>query len=152
MLALLVLGCGPTTTRTGDLSAVFDTTPDYPGYPWTRDGHKVTPEEFGTIAGPSHCGWQRATFLFIGWPPGSGTTSSDQVRQYIRDPKGAIQGPFKDRLILHASLPKDSRATGYTYQSIQAFTSPSDDDEAIYVVGPTAVERWPRSAPLTLCA
>jgi len=54
--------------------------------------------------------------------------------------------------VLHATLPKDSSATGYTYQSIQVFTSPSDDAEAIYVVGPTAVERWPRSTPLTLCA
>jgi len=152
MLALLVLGCGPTTTRTGDLSAVFDTTPDYPGYVWTRDGHAVTPEEFGTIAGPRHCDWQSATFLFTAWPPGTRTTSSDGIRQYIRDPKGVIKGRFKDRLVLGAVLPKDARSIGYTYQSIQVFTSPTDQDEAIYVVGPTAIERWPRSDPLTLCA
>jgi hypothetical protein len=153
LLALLVLfasGCGP--TRAGDLGAVFDATPDYPGYVWTRDGHAVTPEEFGTIAAPRHCDWQSATFLFTAWPPGTPTTSSDRIRQYVRDPKGVIARVFKDRLVLHATLPKDARPTGYAYQSIQVFTSPTDQDDAIYVVGPTAVERWPRSDPLTLCS
>ena len=151
MIALLVWSCGPSTTRLGDLGSVFDATPDYPGYVWTRDGHAVSPEEFGTIAGPRHCEWQNATFLFTAWPPGTPTTSSDRIRQYIRDPKGVIRGTFKDRFVIHATLPKDARPLGYTYQSIQVFTSPTDQDEAIYVVGPTAVERWPRSDPLTLC-
>lgn len=42
--------------------------------------------------------------------------------------------------------------TGYTYDSIQVYLSPTDQDEAIYVVGPFGSERWPRSDPMTLCS
>jgi len=59
VLALLLAGCTPS------LGAVFDATPAYPGYTWTRDGRSVKPEELGTIAGPGHCGWESATFLTI---------------------------------------------------------------------------------------
>jgi len=38
------------------------------------------------------------------------------------------------------------------YGSIQIFVSPTDQDDAIYVVGALATERWPRSDPFTLCA
>src|SRR5438034_8894680 len=65
VLALLLAGCTPS------LGAVFDATPAYPGYTWTRDGRSVKPEELGTIAGPGHCGWESATFLTIGWPVGT---------------------------------------------------------------------------------
>lgn len=147
-LTLTASTCGP---RVGDLGAVFDATPDYPGYAWARDGHAVTPEEFETIAGPRHCDWQSATFLFTGWPVGSRTTSSDQIRQYVRDPRGVLHGTFRDRLFLHATLPADARPTGYAYQSIQAYLSPTDQDEAMYLIGPSGAERWPRSDPLTLC-
>ena len=147
-LAALASGCG---LGGSDLGAVFNATPDYPGYVWTHDGRPVTPEEFGTIAAPRHCEWQSATFLFTGWPPGTRTASSDQIRQYVRDPRGVLKGTFRDRLVLHATLPADARPTGYVYEMIQAYLSPSDQDEAIYLVGPVATERWPRSDPLTLC-
>jgi len=41
---------------------------------------------------------------------------------------------------------------GYRYGAIELYLNPSDQDEAIYVVSPTDVERWPRSDPMTLCA
>ena len=53
---------------------------------------------------------------------------------------------------LHATLPADAVATGYRYQAIEIYVSPSDQDDAVYVVGPGAVERWQRSEPMTLCA
>ena len=136
---------------TGALGAVFDSTPYYPGYPWVRDGRPVKPEELGTIAGPGHCEWQSATLLYIGWPVGTLASSSAQARQYIRDPRGAVSATLRDRLELRATVPGDARPTGYTHGSIQIYLSPSDQDEATYVVGPTGAERWPRSDPMTLC-
>jgi len=146
LFCVVLAACSPQ-----GLGATFDSTPPYPGYTWTREGRSVTPEELGTIAGPGHCGWQSATFLHIGWPVGTRSTTSAQMRQYIRDPHGVVGATLRDRLELRAKLPTDAHATGYTYGSIQIFVSASDQDEAIYVVGPTATERWPRSDPFTLC-
>lgn len=133
------------------LGAIFDATPAYPGYPWSRDGRVVKPEELGTIAGPAHCGWQTATFLHIGWPVGTLSASSAQARQYIRDPRGVIPGRLRPGQDLNVTLPSDARPTGYTYGQIRIYLSPSDQNDAIYVVGPTGAERWPRSEPMTLC-
>ncbi len=146
------LRASPVPSRVGSLSAVFDATPAYPGYQWTRDGRPVKPEELGTIAGPAHCGWESATMLSIGWPPGTLSASSAQSRQYIRDPRGVIRGALRDRLVLGAQLPADARSTGYSYGAVEVFVSPTDQDEFIYLVGPGAVERWPRSDPMTLCS
>jgi hypothetical protein len=162
VLALLLASCslsgpGPSGSvrvsrvNGGGLGATFDVTPAYPGYTWTRDGHPVKPEELGTSAGPAHCGWQSATFLSIGWPVGTLSTSSAQVRQYIRDPRGVVGTALHDRLDLNAALPADASPTGYTYNSIQVLLSPTDQHVAIYLVGPSGIERWPRSDPMTLC-
>ena len=133
-------------------ASLFEATPDYPGYAWTRDGHTVSPEELGTIAGPRHCGWQSATFLNIGWPPGTQSSTAAQARQYIRDPNGVTPTKLRDSFELHATLPSDARATGYIFEGISIYLSPSDQDSAAYVVGTRSVERWPRSDPMTLCA
>jgi hypothetical protein len=133
------------------LGAIFDSTPDYPGYPWVRDGRPVKPEEVGTFAGPAHCGWQSATFLSIGWPVGTLSTSSADARQYIRDPLGVIPNRPRGRLDLNVALPSDARPTGYSFGTIQIYLSPSEQDDAMYVVGPAGAERWVRSVPMSLC-
>jgi hypothetical protein len=136
------------------VAAAFDQPPRYPGYAWTRNGRPV-PKEVSSEAGPDHCEYQSATFLDLGWPIGS-PWNVTTGRQYIRDPKGVVLTypgttiPFRQRLQLHAALPKDARDLGYRYRSLALYLSPSDDT-AIYVVGPGAVERWPRSDPMTLC-
>ena len=143
----------PPRSRPGPaLGAIFDATPPYPGYPWVRDGRPVKPEELGTIAGPAHCGLQTTTFLSIGWPVGILSTSSAQARQYIRDPQGVLRSRLRPGQDLNVTLPSDARPTGYTYGQIQIYLSPSDQDDAIYVVGPAGAERWLRSEPMTLCA
>ena len=134
------------------LTGMFDPPPAYPGYPWTRDGKRVSEFEFETIAGPEHCGWQSATMLFIAWPPGTVSKTAAEARQYIRDPRGVIQGrPLLRQLELHATLPTDAKPTGYRYGPLEVYLSPSDQDQFIYVVGLLGVERWPRSDPMTLC-
>jgi hypothetical protein len=146
-LELVDTGCRPFTDHAG----YFDRTPRHPGYQWTRNGVLVSSRELGTSAGPEHCAWQSATFLTIGWPLGTISESARQSRQYIRDPRGVLHGSFKERFAGSATLPRDARATGYRYGPFELFLSPSDQDQFVYVVGPSAVERWPRSDPMTLC-
>lgn len=62
-----------------------------------------------------------------------------------------VRAALRDRLDLNARLPSDARPTGYMYRDVQIYVSPSDQDEAIYVVGRAGTERWPRSDPMTLC-
>jgi hypothetical protein len=105
-----------------------------------------------SIAGPSHCGWQSATMLFIVWPPGSGRTTQFEGRLNIRDPQGVFGARYRDGLTRNVSLPADARSTGYRYGAIEIYLSPSDQHQAIYVVSPGDAERWPRVDPIYLCA
>ncbi len=135
----------------GSLASLFEPTPQYPGYTWTRDGHAVDGRELNTIGGPAHCDWQSATYLHIGWPPGTVAADSRQARLYIRDPHGVVPGTYRERLRLHATLPPDAAPTGYRLGDVELWLGPSDRDEAVYLVGRGDVERWPRSDPMTLC-
>jgi len=146
---LLALRSG---TPVSSVAAAFDLPPSYPGYRWPRDGSTVSQFELVTSAGPDHCGWESATYLTIGWPPGTVSSSAAGARLYIRDPHGVVGGSYRDGLVLHASLPPDARPTGHRHGSIAIYVSPSDQDRAIYVVGAGGAERWPRSDPMTLCA
>ena len=167
LFACVMLACSPNAgtssvdpIRTGsprptkDLGAYFDHAPDFPGYAWTYNGQGVdTRYGMNTIAGPAHCDWQSVTMMHRPWPLGTNPTDASGVRQYIRDPKRVIrQENLRGRLDLHATLPANAVATGYRYQALEIYLSPSDQDEAVYVVGPGAVERWQRSDPITGCA
>ena len=133
------------------VASAFGPAPGYPGYQWSRDGRAAT-DEVTSISGSSHCGWQSATLLFVGWPLGTRATSSAQTRMYVRDPDRVYGAEFRDRLVVHASLPPDARGTGYRVGQIELYLAPSDQDDAIYVVAPSGAERWPRVEPQRLCA
>ena len=132
------------------VAIAFDPPPPQP-YTWLRDGRVVSGFEVGTFAGPDHCGWQSATFLIIGWPAGTVSRTIDEAHQYVRDPHGAVKTSLRDRLVLRAALPLGARPTGYRHESIELYLSPSDQDDAIYVVGPGGAERWPRDDPPSGC-
>jgi hypothetical protein len=136
------------------VASAFDTPPGHPGYGWSRDGHgPVDSAEVATFGGPEHCHWQSATMMFIGWPPGTNATTLAQARYYLRDPQGVIGLEYRDRLVRNAILPADANATGYRLGPIQLYLSPTDQDDAIYVVAPSGAERWPRvDANRGLCA
>jgi len=164
VLACLLIACAPSPTPAptprvftparGDLSSYFDRAPDFPGYAWMYNGQPIdTTHGMNTIAGPEHCDWQAATIMHLPWPLGTTPTSAAGVRQFIRDPKHVTpQRNLRGILQLHATLPADAFATGYRYQAIEVYVSPSDQDDAVYVVGPGAIERWQRSDPMTLCS
>jgi hypothetical protein len=131
------------------VAAAFDYPPKNAGYRWTRNGHAVSPDELDTSAGGSHCNGESVTFLTIAWPPDS--QANRERRQYVRDPRGALGSTFRNRLKIGGVLPKDAHSLGYRHDRIELFSSPSDDNEAIYVVGPDIVERWPRSDATAGC-
>jgi hypothetical protein len=135
----------------GSVATAFDLPPADPGYTWSRDGRPVSNLELATVAGPEHCHWDSATFLFIGWPPGTLASTSEQARQYVRDPQGVISR-LEGKLERNVTLPTDARPTGYRLGAIQLYLSASDQDRWIYIVSPSDAERWPRSDPMTLCA
>jgi hypothetical protein len=138
-------------TPVSSVAAAFDLPPSYPGYTWTRGGSPVSNFELVTSAGPGHCGWESATYLTIGWPPGTVAATAAGAHLYIRDPRGVVGTSYRDALLLHATLPADARPTGHRHGSLEIYVSPSDQDRAIYVVGADGAERWPRSDPMTLC-
>lgn len=140
------------SVMSGSVNGLFDQALPYPGYSWTREGRPVDVRELGAIAGRDHCGWERATMLQIGWPPGTVAETGAAARQYIRDPHGVVSIRFRDGLARNARFPADARPTGYRLGSIELYLARSDQDEAIYVVAPAGAERWPRSDPMTLCA
>jgi len=140
-----------TRPNTSSISAAFDNPPAYPGYQWTRQGQPVSTSELGASAGPDHCDWQSATILTIGWPPRTVSSNAGEARFYIRDPKGVMGSTYQKRLIIHARLPADARPTGYKVGSIELFLSPSDQDQAAYLVAPSGAERWPRADPFYAC-
>lgn len=141
------------SARPSALGAYFDSPPEYPGYQWTRDGRPaVRGFELTTAAGPAHCELESTTFLTIGWPIGTVSRNATEARQFIRDPRGVVPTRnLQNELELHATLPVDARPTGYRYADLEVYFSPSDQDWAVYVVGPAGAERWPRSDPMTLC-
>jgi len=165
-LAALILGCGvpipeatvsPPAFRVGPpnaatVAAAFNVPPRYPGYPWSRDGRRVPLGELTTAAGPDHCGWQSATLLSLGWPPGTVARTAQEARQYIRDPEGVVSSESKAALGVGVRLPSGARPSGYQTGTIKLYLSPSDQDDAVYLVSPQTVERWPRARTLLACA
>jgi hypothetical protein len=136
------------------VASYFDNPPAWPGQPWSRNGVEVTNEVLESSAGPEHCGWQSATLMSIGWPPGTVATSSNQARQYIRDTKGALLDSrfFKGSFAHNPALPSDATDTGFRYDGVlKLYLAPSDADRYVYLVAPADSERWPRSDPMTVC-
>jgi len=114
--------------------------------------------ELHVINGAEHCGWQSASFLTLAWPIGSdfqgGEDGEDAARSYVRDPEGVLAGDFGvPPPELAASLPGGASYSGYHRGDWQLWVSPSDIDEAVYLVAANgSVERWPRSGQLIACA
>jgi len=122
----------------------------YPGLTWTRHGRPVDGGELSSSAGPEHCGWQSVVFLFVGWPLGTVSQTSAEVREFVRDPNGVFDQRLRP-LVRHAVLPADAADTGYRTGGLELWLSPSNPDAA-YLRSGSDVERWPRADPLIACA
>ncbi len=134
------------------VGSYFDRPPAYPGKPWTIGDRSVDSTVLEAIAGPSHCGWDSVTLLFIGWPIGIAATNGSQGRQYVRDLHGALQGPIHGTWARNPEIPSDARDTGYRYGAVKLYLASSDEDVYAYLIAPADSERWPRSDPMLLCS
>lgn len=95
------------------------------------------------IAGPGHCGWERARMLHVG--------EGDSFRQYIRDPLGVMRElSLLESYASGVDLPADAVDSGYRSGDLELWFTPADT--AAYVVTPGGVERWPRADPPIGCA
>jgi len=130
------------------VGSYFDNPPAWPGKPWTtKDGFGVDRQVLEAAAGPSHCGLDSLTFLNIGWPLGTSSTTADQNRLYIRDPNGKVSIPgLIGTWARNPSLPADARDTGYRYGALKLYLSPSDEDTYAYLIAPADSERCPRAS------
>ena len=98
------------------VASAFDAPPGYPGYGWSRDGRAVGEFELTTIAGPSHCGWQSATMVFIAWPPGTVATTG-KVDVNVARERGAEVG---EKVAVAAEKMKETAAEAALTSKIKA--------------------------------
>lgn len=117
-----------------------------------------SPDSTGTVLvvfrGAEHCQWGSASFMHVGWPLGTAANSLEDWRQYVRDPKGLFDdGALQVGFLSDTSLPADAADTGYQRGPWQLWMSPSQADDAVFVVNEdtAAVERWGRSSQPILC-
>jgi hypothetical protein len=129
----------------------FSPPQEFPGPTWSRGGRPVDGLEVSSIAGPSHCEWQSAVMMYLGWPLGTVSKNVANARQYIRDPDGVIDPKYKARLGRTVALPPDAVDTGYRLASLELWTVASDPDSA-YLKVADDIERWPRADPPMACA
>jgi hypothetical protein len=161
LVLLLLAGCGSSTVtatpgadvhRPGSRVADYFSPPEeFPGPTWSRSGHPVDGREVNSIAGPSHCDWQQAVMMHVGWPLGTVSKDMAHARQYIRDPQGVIDQKYRALLGQASVLPPDAVDTGYRLASLELWTAPSDPDSA-YLKVADDIERWPPADPPIACA
>jgi len=140
-----------TSSSRGSIAEYFSPPQRYPGPTWTKGGRPVDGRELNSIAGPDHCDWQSAVIMHLGWPLGTLSRSSAEIRQFIRDPDGVIGYGIRDKLAIVVDLPDDARDTGYRNGELELWLAPSDPDAA-YLRAGDDVERWPRADPVVACS
>lgn len=137
----------PTGSQVADY---FSPPKPHPGPVWTRNGRRVDSGELSSSAGHAHCGWQSVVMMYVGWPLGTVSRTSAEVRQFIRDPYGVLGQGFREKLVRQAKLPADAADTGYRTGDVELWLAPSDPDGAYLRVADN-VERWPNSPEVFAC-
>jgi hypothetical protein len=122
-----------------------------PAHAWCdAGGRDVSKDYVSFIRGHDHCGWESVLFLTVGWPIGT-EIDRYQPHQYVRDPERVLRdwpvAPFDP----NAQQPADAVSTGITNGRVTLWTSASEGADAIYVVGDSFVERWPRAEQVVAC-
>jgi hypothetical protein len=102
-------------------------------------------------AGPAHCGWESATFLVMGWPLGRVAHTSDEAREYIRDPDGLFAERMLGPFIPFTTLPETAFDTGYRYRADELWVDTASVDQFVYMVRGDVVEQWGRPPELVGC-
>ncbi|MBA2571073.1 MAG: hypothetical protein H0V04_07840 [Chloroflexi bacterium] len=96
---------------------------------WVNDAGRI----LIASRGPSHCDMETATLIRY---PFEGD-------QYVRDPRGIFEDAVVGTYDGDATLPDDAERTGYRQGEDVLWVAA--DGDALYVVRPDRVERWPRA-------
>ncbi len=107
-----------------------------------------------TQPGADHCSWGSALIMSLSWPQGTvrrGPRSADDVRFYVRDPKGVIDPKLKESFDENATRPADARSTGYHRGDWTLWVSETDVNNFVYLSSAKRTERWPRATSPPLC-
>jgi hypothetical protein len=110
---------------------------------WTdRQGQRLPTTTISSHAGPEHCDWQSAHFLYLG--------RGEDRRQYVRDPESVFESdsltaPYDGDV----RLPDHARDTGYRLGDQELWLS--DARSVAYVRTPDGVEAWPMTKRMVGC-
>ncbi|WP_406497318.1 hypothetical protein OHB06_44355 [Streptomyces sp. NBC_01604] len=137
-------GWGPETSASCDpaeLPASFTDSEEFEI--WTdRQGRRLPTTTISSHAGPEHCDWQSAHFLYLG--------RGEDRRQYVRDPQSAFES---DALTTSydgdVRIPDGARDTGYRLAEQELWLT--DDRSVAYVRTPDGVEAWPVTKQMVGC-
>jgi hypothetical protein len=104
-----------------------------------RTGQVASPEVLKQTRGLEHCGWEAASFLRY------------RNEWYVGDPEGVLP-PGGTALPYDpgAVPPSDAVATGFREGDRELWTSMSVGRDAVFIVTPERVERWPRLTAVCL--
>jgi hypothetical protein len=105
-------------------------------------------------AGPEHCDWESATFLYVEVDLDELGIPADR-QQFLRDPEGVLSDSVELEYDGDARLPRGAVDTGLRLDARELWAEPADDPpgpDAVYVVEGDSVERWPRTREEVACA
>lgn len=108
-------------------------------------GRRAPVSEVESYRGAEHCGWQDITFLLL--------RSTDETREYIRDPRGELGDFLHTAYDGSATLPAGATNTGLHRDRRELWLS--DTGDAAYLVSlhdAEDAERWPASKEPIRCA
>ena len=157
LVFILIAACGSPTPSPSDPAPppplVLLPPPEareYPGDPWTLEGQRVPTEVLALTIGPEVCGYEDLLLLTMARILGQPAQTSDDARQYVRDPKNqfATIGKF----IPSVEKPPDAVFSGYRYGSMELWTSSQAGFDVVFMARDGVWERWPRARELFACA
>jgi hypothetical protein len=123
---------------------------EYPGDPWTFQGQRVPPEVIALTLGPKVCGYGELVLVTMGKVLGKPALTSVDARQYVRDPANKFDtiGRFE----ASSKKPSDAVFSGYSYGSMELWTSEAVGTDTVFMARDGVWERWPRAREEFACA
>lgn len=94
--------------------------------------------------GAEHCGWESMRIIGVHESILRPGVEAKVTYTFVHDPRHILrESSTAGHFERDALMPDDAVDTGYHSGDQQLWVSPSEDVDAIYLVGPKRVERWP---------
>ncbi|MFV2063312.1 MAG: hypothetical protein ACC726_07340 [Chloroflexota bacterium] len=102
----------------------------------------IETNEITLFEGRKECGWEGATFMIMGWPPGEPIDRAG-LHTYVRDPRGSVLAGRRFRR--NVRLPGDAISSGITNGYATIWTGKRLGRDAILLRVGQRFELWPRT-------